>query len=60
MEQDSVTHLMRFDFLCQQNIDATHCLSQKRSRWSIKNSVQYYLLEANIQMMLNDINLVVV
>ena len=49
MEKDLVTHLMRFDFLRQQKIDATHWMSHIRSKESIKNSLQYYLLE-DVQM----------
>ena len=45
VEQDLVTHLMRFDFLRQQKIDATHWMSHIRSKESIKNSLQYYLPE---------------
>jgi len=49
METDLVTHMMRFDFLRQQKIDATHWMSHIRSKESIKNSLQYYLLE-DVQM----------
>ena len=49
MEKDLVTHRMRIDFLRQQKIDATHWMSHIRSKESIKNSLQYYLLE-DVQM----------